>query len=228
MVTPAADSFCPLENIRGHELFLWHDFRYNPGHPDKDERGLRVDEGTWNRWLEGLPTLIGVPKTDGSRADFVYKEDAAFIFTGPFEFTAYKNGRPNLRETEQLTTRVRYVYFNKPAAAGHGGRALEPCPGCWSQWVLRGEVAWQTREGKEPDAFMQEVKRQPFIIDEAPHVAADAAPPSPATTHAAASICSQDDVYTRLANLMEWKQRGWLSDTEFQTAKALLLQAPRP
>ena len=49
-----------------------------------------------------------------------------------------------------------------------------------------------------------------------------------ATTHAAASIYSQDDVYTRLANLMEWKQRGWLSDTEFEAAKALLLQAPRP
>ena len=48
------------------------------------------------------------------------------------------------------------------------------------------------------------------------------------TTHAAASIYSQDDVYTRLANLMEWKQRGWLSDTEFEAAKALLLQAPRP
>ena len=94
--------------------------------------------------------------------------------------------------------------------------------------MLRGEVAWQTREGQEPDAFMQEVKRQPFIIDEAPHVAADAAPPSPATTHAAASICLQDDVYTRLANLMEWKQRGWLSETEFGAAKVLLLQAPSP
>ena len=72
------------------------------------------------------------------------------------------------------------------------------------------------------------MKRQPFIIGEAPLVAADAAPPSPATTHAAASIYSQDDVYTRLANLMEWKHRGWLSDTEFEAAKALLLQAPRP
>ena len=54
------------------------------------------------------------------------------------------------------------------------------------------------------------------------------APPSPATTQAAASVYSQDDVYSRLANLMEWKQRGWLSDTEFEAAKALLLQAPRP
>ena len=47
-------------------------------------------------------------------------------------------------------------------------------------------------------------------------------------TQAAASVYSQDDVYSRLANLMEWKQRGWLSDTEFEAAKALLLQAPRP
>ena len=85
-------------------------------------------------------------------------------------------------------------------------------------------MAWETREGMVPDAFLQEVKRQPCL----PHVAADAAPPSPATTHAAASIYSQDDVYTRFANVMEWKQRGWLSDTEFEAAKALLLQAPRP
>ena len=158
----------------------------------------------------------------------MYKEDAAFIFTGACGFTAYKNGRPNLRETEQLTTRVRYVHFNKPAAAGHGGRALEPCPWCWSQWVLRGEVAWQTREGMEPDAFKQERKRHPFIIGEAPHVAADAAPPSPATTHAAASIYSQDDVYTRLANLMEWKQRGWLSDTESDAAKVKIGSSADP
>ena len=71
-------------------------------------------------------------------------------------------------------------------------------------------------------------EQPPFIIGKAPHVAADAAPPSPATSHAAASIYSQDDVYTRLANLMEWKQRGWLSDTELEAAKALVLQAPRP
>ena len=35
-------------------------------------------------------------------------------------------------------------------------------------------------------------------------------------------------MYTRLANLMEWKQRGWLSETEFEAAKVLLLQAPSP
>ena len=50
------------------------------------------------------------------------------VFTGPFEFTAYKGGRPNIKETEQLTTRVRYIHFNKPAAAEHIGRALEQCP----------------------------------------------------------------------------------------------------
>ena len=47
-------------------------------------------------------------------------------------------------------------------------------------------------------------------------------------SYAAASICSQDDVYTRRAYLMEWKQRGWLSETEFGAAKVLLLQAPSP
>ena len=65
MKCPQADSFCPLEKIRGHDVLLWQDFRFNPGHPQREEVGLRLDIGTWNRLLEGLPTEIGVPKTDG-------------------------------------------------------------------------------------------------------------------------------------------------------------------
>ena len=115
MNTPQSDSFCPLQDCRGHELFLWQDFRYSPGHPHKEEQGLRLDEGTWNRLLEGLPTRIGVSKSDGNRADFVYDEDAAFIFTGPFRLVAYRNGFPNDNETEQLTCRMRYVHLQQPA-----------------------------------------------------------------------------------------------------------------
>ena len=37
MKTPQADSFCPLQDIRGHELLLWQDFRSNPGHPRRIE-----------------------------------------------------------------------------------------------------------------------------------------------------------------------------------------------
>ena len=157
MITPQADSFCPLEGIRGHELFLWQDFRYNPGHPDKNERGLRVDEGTWNRLLEGLPTSVGVPKTDGSRGDFTYKEDAAFIFTGPFEWEAYRKGRFDRHETQQLSTRVCYIHFDRPAAAEHTGRALAPCPLCWSRWILAGEMLWRRNQQMQPDVFAQRV-----------------------------------------------------------------------
>ena len=38
MQTPQSDSFCPLQNIRGHEVLLWQDFHFNPGHPRKDEQ----------------------------------------------------------------------------------------------------------------------------------------------------------------------------------------------
>ena len=31
MMAPQADSFCPLQDARGHEVFLWQDFRYFPG-----------------------------------------------------------------------------------------------------------------------------------------------------------------------------------------------------
>ena len=54
-------------------------------------------------------------KTDGSRSGFVYDEDAAFLFTGPFQIVAYRNRRPDARETEQLTTRVHYATFNNEA-----------------------------------------------------------------------------------------------------------------
>ena len=85
--------------IRGHELLPWQDLRYAPGHPSKEEQGLRIDEGSWNRWLEGLPTLIGVPKSAGTR-DFVCTEDAGFVFTGPFELTAWLHGVPDEYETD--------------------------------------------------------------------------------------------------------------------------------
>ena len=71
--------------------------------------------------------------------------------------------------------------------------------------MLRGEVAWQTREGIEPDAYVQKVKRQPFFASDASQAAA-AAPATPATTHAPAQSYAQDDLYTRLANLMDWNR----------------------
>ena len=58
-------------------------------------------------WSEGLPTLIGVAKTDGSRADFVYREDGVFICTGPFKLQAYEGGRVDQCETEQLDCRMK-------------------------------------------------------------------------------------------------------------------------
>eukprot|EP00974_Lingulodinium_polyedra_P037332 3581827-Lingulodinium_polyedra.AAC.1 len=153
MPTPQADSFCPLQDARGHEVFLWQDFRYCPGHPRLQEQGLRLDEGTWNRLAEGLPTLVGVAKTDGARADFVFDEDVAFILTGPGPLTAYKNGVVDDYETAQLTCRMKYWAFARPAPQERL-RAFKPCAWCWSRWVLHGEVEWQARRGIPPDAFM--------------------------------------------------------------------------
>ena len=137
MPTPQADSFCALQNIRGHEVLLWQTFRYSPGHPLKEEQVLRIDEGTWNRLLEGLPTLVGLAKTYGSRADFALDEDAAFLFTGPFGLTSWRNGIPDEREIEQLATRLQYVRFNRPAPP-RKVKALKVSAICWSRWLLAG------------------------------------------------------------------------------------------
>ena len=190
MDTPQSDSFCPLQDIRGHELFLWQDLRYNPGHPHKEEQGLRIDEGTFNRFLEGLPVRIGVAKVDG-RSDFVYTEDAAFLFTGPYKFVAYRNGFPDAKETEQLDARVQYVLFARPAPT-QLDRSFQPCALCWSQWVLEGELAWERARGLQLDEVIAK-----FAVNAAtPSAAAptfaagpvapvSAAPPAPQGAHLA-------------------------------------------
>ena len=43
MPTQQADSFCPLEKIHQYEIVLRQEFRYNPGHPTVDGRGLCID-----------------------------------------------------------------------------------------------------------------------------------------------------------------------------------------
>ena len=42
---PPASGNCPLMKCRGHEVFLWQDFRCAPGKPGSPEdRGSRLDE----------------------------------------------------------------------------------------------------------------------------------------------------------------------------------------
>lgn len=170
--------------------------------------------------LEGLPTKIGVPKTDGTRADFVYKEDAAFLFTGPFELTAYRHGRPNQKETEQLSTRLRYIHFDRQSLAEHRGRDLKPCPHCWAQWLLRGEAAWQQIQGAAPDSFMERVLEVLGLESQAPLTMSPVSPSSQQEVHqSTAVVVSQGSWMEQLATLMDWKCQGLLSDAEFATAK---------
>jgi hypothetical protein len=214
MPTPQSDSFCPLQNIRGHELFLWQDLRYSPGHPLKEQSGLRIDEGTWNRWLEGLPTLIGVAKTDGTRSDFVYDEDAAFVFTGPFPLTAWRNGVPDEKETEQLTTRLMYVYFNRPAPKREG-KGPKPCAFCWSRWILLGELYWLRAQSLPVDDFMSKVAG---VLEAAEH--------SPQLANASIIVQPQPhepaSLMDHLSTLIDWHARGHLNAAEFAAAKMKL------
>ena len=218
MDTPQADSFCPLEGIRGHELMLWQDFRYAPGHPKKDEQGMRLDEGTFNRLLEGLPTRIGVPKTDGNRRDFVFTENPAFIFTGPFSLTAYRHGRPDLKETEQLAVRVQYVFFNRQSLPTAGlCRGFKPCPLCWSRWILLGELGWRARNNGEQDDIMDATRAFAAARGHAIHSRPVNVSGSAASADAAPNAFMED-----LRSLVQWRESGALSEAEFARAKARL------
>ena len=219
MKTPQSDSFCPLQNIRGHELLLWQDFRYNPGHPRRSEQGLRIDEGTWNRLLEGLPTLIGVPKNDPARSDFVYEEDTPIILTGPFELIAYKNGIMDKVETDQLSCRMRYVYFRQPALS-QLNRSLKHCPTCWSRWVLRGEMQWRRQGQHALDEFMVKVMS---TLGER-HVGGSSASSSSGPSHVSpvSTPAPSTTLMTDLARAVQWHEQGLLSADEFQAAKRAL------
>ena len=233
MPTPQSDSFCPLQDARGHEIFLWHDFRYCPGHPRLQDQGLRLDEGTWNRLLEGLPTLIGVAKTDGSRGDFVYDEDVAVVLTGPSMLQAYKNGVVDEYETDQITCRVKYWAFSRPAPE-QCNRGFKACALCWSRWLLQGEVNWQATHGIPPDTFTAKViaglagSGTPSASLPPGPAAADT-PPSAAASSAAAwplptieQQAHSETFFQQLSQLMAWRQTGLLSDSEFATAKQRL------
>jgi hypothetical protein len=234
MPTPQSDSFCPLQNCRGYETFLWQDFRYNPGHPSKDDQGLRLDEGTWNRLLEGLPTLIGVAKTDGSRADFVFDEDVAFFFTGPFELTAFRNGRIDARETDQIATRIQYVRFDRPAPPRRG-KAPKPCAFCWSRWVLAGQLQWMRDNAVACDEYFTRVEAMeagialpPALPIAAATVSGRVATPVVAPVAAASSVgpspspLDPQQMFEKLEKLMAWRSDGRLSESEFVAAKRAL------
>ena len=233
MPTPQADSFCPLQDVRGHEVFLWQDFRYCPGHPRVQEQGLRLDEGTWNRLLEGLPTLIGVAKTGGSRGGFVYDEDAAFILTGPSMMAAYKNGVVDEYETAQLTCRVKYWHFSRPAPEQRN-RDFKACVGCWSRWLLQGEVEWQAARGIAPDEFIAKASAAlsrgrttpgSSSAGHEPPSTPPRAPPAAAPLLPVGSAGGQTGAqafFEQLSQLMAWRQAGLLSDSEFASAKRVL------
>ena len=97
-----------------------------------------------------------MPKSAGAR-DFVYTEDAGFVFTGPFELTAWRNGVPDEYETDQLTTRLQYITFRR-LAPPRRGKPMKHCSLCWSRWLLRGEVMWQIQHDHELDDFAQRVR----------------------------------------------------------------------
>ena len=225
MKTPQSDSFCPLADIRGYEVILWQDFRYNPGHPRQSEQGLRIDEGTFNRLLEGLPTPIGVPKTDPARKDFVYEESPAMIFTGPFQLLAYRNGKVDMMETDQLTCRMEYIFFKKPAS-GALNRTMKHCAVCWSRWILGGEADWRVANGADSagNEFMCEVEAMiGQRLERSQAGSSRGASSSGLDPVAAASSTSESATFmTALTRVMDWRQQGLLSDSEFLSAKRAL------
>ena len=131
---------------------------------------------------------------------------------------AYRNRRPDARETEQLTTRVRYVTFNNEAPPPQKHK-LKQCSFCWACWVLQGELRWQTRAGVDLDPYMASV--QSLLRDVQPDAAAPhAAHLKKEGEHATGGT---ELTFEKLVQLIEWRRAGFLSDQELQIAKRALV-----
>ncbi|CAK0882876.1 unnamed protein product [Prorocentrum cordatum] len=244
MGIPQSDSFCPLEFIRDYELVLFQDFRYAPshpkkgeqgfrnptdfryapGHPKKGEQGIRVGEGTFNRLLEGLTTKIGVPKSDGTR-DFDCEGTAPLIFTGPFQITACRNGVPDKRETDQINSIVKYIFFNALAPPVLN-RSFKTCAVCWARWVLTGEMTCRLKEGRPLGALLEAVRNccvpcSPGASGSLPPRVAASAPSASAseTLGAAAPASAGAQMMAELGKLIAWRSQGHLTEAEFGAAK---------
>ena len=166
------------------------------------------------------------------------------MFTGPFELTAFRNGRMDVRETEQIATRVKYIRFDRPAPPRQG-KAPKACSFCWSRWVLYGQLQWMYDGGIPLDDFFKAVEFmaqggvvQPSVPPSAPVVPGRTAPspvvpvtvtaPLSSTPVAAVPLGSDvvaptsGDMFHKLSKLIEWRCAGHLSEPEFAAAKNAL------
>jgi len=233
-ITPPASSTAPLLNCRGHELFLWQDFRYFPGKPGrKEDVGLQIDEGCFNRLLEGEPTLIEVPKNAG--VDFVFSEDTPFVATGPFEFQAYKDGVPNAYETDQLATRMQYFHFGKSVPVKEQNDSLKPCAACYAKWLLHGEIVHRAHHGKHASSTTTIVEEAHALLFPGPYAlkgygvmlqtkaSSSSAGSGSSSSTALGAGSGEKRTYEKLREVVEWKREGLLSEEEFAKAKTRIL-----
>jgi hypothetical protein len=216
------------------------DFRYSPGKPGrKDDVGLQLDEGSFNRILEGEPALVEVPKNEGF--DFVFDEDTPFVATGPFELVVYKNGVPNAYETGQLATRLQYVHFTKSIAKEAQNDTRNPCGRCYAKWLLHGEATYREKNSKHPLSTTPifEVAREtlfPGRFGLQSFAAAmvrdsrksrvdsgDSASSSSMDTTRTSVAAQQKTAFERMKELVAWKEQGLVDEEEFKVLKRKML-----
>ena len=66
--TPPASSNCPLMRCRGHEVFLWQDFRYLPGKPGSaEESGNRSTMDRLHHISPMARPLVSMPCRGGRK-----------------------------------------------------------------------------------------------------------------------------------------------------------------
>ena len=147
--------------------------------------------------------------------------------------TASKDGVADEYETVQLTCRMTYWHFSRPAPEQRN-RDFKACAGCWSRWLLQGEVEWQAAHGISPDEFIAKASAAlsrgrttpgSSSAGHEPPSTPPRAPPAAAPLLPVGSAGGQTGAqafFEQLSQLMAWRQAGLLSDSEFANAKRVL------
>jgi hypothetical protein len=166
--------------------------------PRYESFGLPWDD--WLTWAEGEEIMVRLPR--GAFVESKTYSGTAPIFAtmaDPFSYPldeARKHGRSVERENRQFKSRWSILRFHIAIPEAERDVTIEPCPQCAAKWY--GEVAAD-------------------VLGEGPPRQADLA-------GGTSFIPSGAQIINQLADLMQWKQQGLLSDAEFQHFKERIMK----
>eukprot|EP00974_Lingulodinium_polyedra_P033862 3256200-Lingulodinium_polyedra.AAC.1 len=140
----------------------------------------------------------------------------ADIFSYPIT-EARQTGRNIVRENAQFESRWNVITYHWPIPEAERDPALRPCARCCAHWYhssAETEATHFAAHAARPIVAVQRVERS--VASFSRPAASSIQPP------VALPAAQQQELWSRLTDLMRWQAEGRLSGAEFAAAKALL------